>query len=108
LLRVPWKAFLKKLRFGTKGWQFDVRFWAGYKSNMNVEKIRKRISGGFRPFVLQTSDGREYQIPHPEFIFLTRGDVIVVDGNGDIDILDPLHITSIRVMKPGSTPASKQ
>jgi hypothetical protein len=74
---------------------------------MNVEKIRKRISGGFRPFVLRTSDGREYQIPHSEFIALSKYDVVVVDATGDIDILDPLHITSIRVMKPGSKRTSK-
>ena len=74
---------------------------------MNVEKIRKRMSGGFRPFVLRTSDGREYRIPHPEFIALSKYEVVVVDANGDIDILDPFHIASIRVIKPASKAASK-
>lgn len=66
---------------------------------MNVEKIRKRLTGGFRPFALGTSDGREYQVPHPEFIALGKWDVVVVNKTGDIDILDPLHITSLRLLK---------
>jgi hypothetical protein len=74
---------------------------------MNVEKIRKRLSGGFRPFVLRTSDGQEYQIPHPEFIALSKSDVVVVNSNGDIDILDPLHIVSIKLIKTESKTASK-
>jgi len=69
---------------------------------MNVEKIRKHLSGGFRPFVLRTSDGRQYQIPHPEFIALGKHDVAVVDRGGDIDILDPLHVVSIKLVKPAS------
>ena len=76
--------------------------------NMNVEKIRKHLSGGFRPFVLRTSDGREYQIPHPEFIALGKYDVVVVDPNGEIDILDALHIVSIKLIKPDNKTTSKQ
>ena len=63
---------------------------------MNLEKIRKQITGGFRPFVLRTSDGREFEIPHPEFIALGKNDVAVVDKDGDINILDALHIISIK------------
>jgi hypothetical protein len=74
---------------------------------MNVEKIRKHLSGGFRPFVLRTSDGHQYQIPHPEFIALGKYDVVVVDRSGDIDILDPLHIVSLKLIKPRSKAASK-
>jgi hypothetical protein len=74
---------------------------------MNVERIRKRLSGGFRPFVLCTSDGREYQIPHPEFIALNKYDVVVVNPNGEIDILDALHIVSIKLMKSDRKTPSK-
>jgi hypothetical protein len=74
---------------------------------MNVEKIRKHLSGGFRPFVLRTSDGREYQIPHPEFILLGKYYVAVVDSRGDMDILEPLHIVSIKLIKPESKTTSK-
>ena len=73
---------------------------------MNVEKIRKRLTGGFRPFVLRTSDGREFQIPHPEFIAFNKYDVVVVNPNGEIDILDALHIVSIKLIKPESKTSS--
>ena len=66
---------------------------------MNVEKIRKHLTGGFRPFVLHMSDGRQYAVPHPEFIAISKYDVVVVNNKGDIDILDPLHIASLKMLK---------
>ena len=63
---------------------------------MNIEKIRKRITGGFQPFLLRTSGGREYSVPHPEFIMFGKYEVAVVDKEGDIDLLDPLHIVSLK------------
>jgi hypothetical protein len=46
--------------------------------------------------VIRTSDGREFPVPLKEFIFVTRRSVIVADQEGFVDILDPLHIASIR------------
>ena len=66
---------------------------------MNIEKIRKQITGGFRPFILRTSDGREYRVPHPEFIALGKSDVAVVDKDGDINVLDALHVVAIKTLK---------
>jgi hypothetical protein len=64
---------------------------------MNVEAIRKRIQpGGFRPFRIYTSDGREFPVPHPEFIFVTQRTVVIADKEGFVDNLDPLHILSIK------------
>jgi len=63
---------------------------------MNLEDLRRRLSDGFRPFIIRTSDGREFSVPHKEFIFLTRRSVIISDQEGYVDILDPLHIASIR------------
>lgn len=71
---------------------------------MNLEDIRRRLSDGFRPFVIRTADGREFPVPHKEFIFLTARSVIVADREGYVDILDPVHITSLREMS--SLPAA--
>ena len=71
---------------------------------MNLDKIRKQLSGGFRPFVIRTSDGREFDVPHPEFIAVGKGDIAVVDKDGDINVLDSLHIVSLKSLK---TPATK-
>ncbi len=63
---------------------------------MNLEDIRKRLSNGFRPIVIGTSDGWEFPVPHKEFIFVTARSVIGADKEGYVDILDPLHIASLR------------
>lgn len=63
---------------------------------MNVEEIRKRVRGGFKPFTLYLSDGRKYEVPHPEFILVTHRSIAVADKDGFIDNLDPLHIVSVK------------
>jgi hypothetical protein len=69
---------------------------------MNLQDIRKRLANGFRPFVIRTSDGREFSVPHKEFIMVTKRSVVVADDEGYVDILDPLHIASVR--EAGSLP----
>ena len=66
---------------------------------MNIEKIRRRVSGGFRPFVIRTSDGREYSVPHPEFLAIGKYDLAVVDKDGEINVLDPLHVVALKVRR---------
>jgi hypothetical protein len=66
---------------------------------MNVELIRNRLHGGFKPFTLYLSDGRRYDVPHPEFIMVTRRSVVVANERGLVDILDPLHIVSIKELE---------
>jgi hypothetical protein len=63
---------------------------------MNLEDIRRRLSNGFKPFLIRTADGREFSVPHKEFVFLTKRSVIVAAEEGYVDILDPLHIASVR------------
>jgi len=70
-----------------------------YAIIMNDDKIRKLITGGFRPFALRTADGHEFGVPHAEFIALSNYDVVVVNKQGDIDILDPAHIVSLKLLK---------
>ena len=62
---------------------------------MSLEEIRRRLENGFHPFVIRTSDGKEFPVPHREFIMLTRRSVVVADNEGFVDILDPLHISSV-------------
>ena len=63
---------------------------------MNVEEIRRRLTKGFKPFTIFLSDGRTYDVPHPEFLLVTRRSVAVADPEGFIDTLDPLHIVSLK------------
>ena len=61
-----------------------------------MEKIRKRITGGFKPFLILTSDGNSYEVPHPEFILFGKSAVAVTDHEGDIAVLDLLHIVGLK------------
>jgi len=63
---------------------------------VNVQELKKRLSGGFRPFAIRTTDGQEFTVPHPEFILIGKYSVAVLDKQGFINNLDPLHIVSAR------------
>jgi hypothetical protein len=63
---------------------------------VNVQDLKKRFTGGFRPFAIRTTDGKEFNIPHPEFILIGKYSIAVLDKQGFINNLDPLHIVSVR------------
>ena len=63
---------------------------------VNVQELKKRLSGGFRPFTIRTTDGQEFTIAHPEFILIGKYSIAVLDKQGFINNLDPLHIVSAR------------
>jgi hypothetical protein len=62
---------------------------------MNVQTIRKRLSKE-GPFIVRTSDGEKYSVPHPEFVWVGRYNVVIEDEQGGIDVIDPLHVAAIR------------
>lgn len=62
---------------------------------MNIERIRKKVTNGFKPFRICLTDGRKISVPHPEFIAVGRSIVIVVDKNDDAITIDPLHIMAL-------------
>jgi len=60
--------------------------------------VRERLlATPFVPFVIRTSDGREYSVPTDDHAFITprRNRVIVVADNGATAVLGPLHINSL-------------
>ncbi len=61
-----------------------------------MERIRRRLSGGFRPFSLRTSDGHEYEVSHPELVLVGPHSLAVLDADQEIATLDPLHIVAIK------------
>jgi hypothetical protein len=63
-----------------------------------IADVRERLLASlFVPFVIRTSDGREYSVPKADHAFVTpRGDrLVVVDDEGTTAVLGPLHINSI-------------
>ena len=62
---------------------------------MNLERIRERLRAGFRPFAIKVSDGSQYEVPHPEFVAVGRGVVVVMRQNDSIRTIDGLHIIAL-------------
>ncbi len=69
---------------------------------LNLAPLRDRLAGPFTPFVIHLSDGREFLVPHRDFIAVGKGVVSIVDQRDSTHTLDALHILSI------SDPASKR
>ena len=63
---------------------------------MHAAEIRKRISDGFRPFIICPSDGRELKVPRPEFLAIRKCAIAVVDDEGHLNSIALLHVTSIK------------
>lgn len=62
---------------------------------MNLERIRERLQNGFKPFVLELSSGRRLPVPHPDFVALGKGVVVVIGKDDSVTTIDALHITAI-------------
>lgn len=65
---------------------------------MTIEQLRKAHQAKpFKPFTLGTADGREYTVPHPEFLWLIpKGrTVAVADKDGAAEIIDLLLVASL-------------
>ncbi len=62
---------------------------------MIVEQIQKRLENGFRPFTLQCSNGKEYRVPHRDFIAVHPKVIVVIDEEGISHTISPLHVVAI-------------
>jgi hypothetical protein len=62
---------------------------------MNRDLIRQHLTSR-EAAIIQTSDGREYAVAHSEFVLIGKHHVVVEHSNGYLDIIDPLHVVSIR------------
>lgn len=62
---------------------------------MNRDMIRQQLTGR-GPFTIRTSDGKAFTVPHSEFVFVGRRNIVIEDPKGLLDIIDPLHVVSIR------------
>jgi hypothetical protein len=68
-----------------------------------IADVRKRLDRvPFVPFIIQTSDGREYSVPTVDYAKISpRGHRVVVFTDEDATaMLGPLHINSIIDQQP--------
>ena len=66
---------------------------------MNLNRIRERLSNGFKPFVLELSSGKRLRVPHPEFIIVGTNTVVVMGKNDSVTMADALHIVSLEDLR---------
>jgi hypothetical protein len=71
---------------------------------MNLAHIRERLGNGFRPFVVELTNGRRFEVPHPEFIMVGRNVIAVMGRNDVVTTIDALHIVSINDLPPKGPP----
>lgn len=77
---------------------------------MNWEQIREHLKKSpFRPFRVHLTDGSSYDVPYPDFIFVSPRQVVIgvgtTRGGGPAETVhcDPLHITRIEPGANGET-----
>jgi hypothetical protein len=76
---------------------------------MNLDNIRQRVSGGgFHPFALRTSDGRECVVRHPAMVLVAPRSLAVVDRDGEIVTIDALHIAAIKNLRARTNGTAKR
>jgi hypothetical protein len=56
---------------------------------------------------LRTSDGHEYAVRHPEWILVGPRTLAVLDKDGEIATLDPLHIVAVKDLPSKKNGTSK-
>ena len=62
---------------------------------MNRVLIRQQLTGR-GPFTIRTSDGKQFVVPHSESIMVGHHNLIIERTDGLLDIIDPMHVVSIR------------
>ena len=65
---------------------------------MDTTTIREALlHRPFQPFVLRMNDGREFKVPHPEFLAVSKRVVMVIDVETGAGLqLEPLLIASMQ------------
>ncbi|MSU49749.1 MAG: hypothetical protein EXS37_11805 [Opitutus sp.] len=61
---------------------------------MNRDIIRANLNG-LGPYVISTSDGREYKVPHMDFLFVGLHNLAFENEQGGVVIIDPAHVVAI-------------
>lgn len=72
---------------------------------VNRETIKENLRGA-GSFLIRTSDGKEYPVPHPEFVMIGRFNVVVEGRKGGISILDPQLKSTGSTSRISITPGS--
>jgi hypothetical protein len=70
---------------------------------MNPKKLHQNLEAVHaKPFTICLSDGRQFNLPHTDYLMLANdGDqVILLEGGNALKVIDAEHITSIDFQLP--------
>lgn len=75
---------------------------------MDTNVIREAVlRRPFEPYVLRLTDGREFRVPHPEHVAVSRRVVVVVNVENDVPIyLEPALVASLHFADKTAKPPS--
>jgi hypothetical protein len=65
-----------------------------------IDQIKERIHKDFRPFVLNLSNGKRFEVNHPDFIAIGAKVVVVVDERSISHTINPVHVVTIEDIHP--------
>jgi hypothetical protein len=72
---------------------------------VTAEQLRTtRHASPFQPFTIRMADGRQFQIPHPDFLSMspTGRTAVVYHADGSASIVDLLLMTELELSRPAS------
>ena len=75
---------------------------------MTIQQLRDaHRAAPFRPFTIHMADGREFDVPHPDFLSMSPSGrtVIIYHEDDHLSILDLLLMTEIEMKSASSSPA---
>lgn len=70
---------------------------------MTIEQLRTTLRANpFQPFTIRTADGRQFPVPHPDFLSMspTGRTVVVFQTDGSASIVDLLLMTGLELSPP--------
>jgi len=70
------------------------------RTTMNLDPIRNRLRAEFKPFTALFNRRTQIPVPHPDFIAVGRGIVVVVNEHDVDQVIDGLRIVSIEDQLP--------
>jgi hypothetical protein len=75
---------------------------------MDTNTVREAVlKRPFRPFYLRMNDGREFYIPHPEYVAVSRRVVLAINSVTDAGVyLEPVLIASLHYEDERPKPAA--
>ena len=63
---------------------------------MDIAGIREALhKQPFKPFTIRLADGRSLEVPHPDFVALSKRRIVVVAEDDSWSVVEPLLVVSL-------------